>query len=181
MPNTADVRKVVTDQSKAVLEDARKPLYAVVGAGNLVLAQASQLRDLPADTQSAVDARVKEVRARIEDLGADLWQRLAELRSRAGSLQGRALSRTELRSMLERYLDVARGTYHDLAERGEKVVTETASRPAVRRVLDRAEGLLDRTGDTVEAVAEDAEETVEAATEPKVPARKATSRRAAAQ
>ena len=181
MPNTADVRRAVTDQSRAVLDDARKPLYAVVGAGNLVLAQAGQLRDLPADTQTAVDIRVREVRSRIEDLRGDLWQRLAELRSRAGSLQGRGLNRTELRSMLERYLEVARETYHDLADRGEKVVTEAANRPAVRRVLDRAEGLLDRAGDTVEAAAAGAEETIEPATEPKAPARKATGRRAAAQ
>jgi heparin binding hemagglutinin HbhA len=167
MPITTDVRRAVTGPGRAVIEDARKPLYAVVGAGNLVLEQASQLRELPADTQSAMDARVREVRTRIEDLRADLVQRFAELRSRAESLQGHALSRSELRSALERYLDRARGTYQDLAERGEKVVTETANRPAVRRVLDRAEGLLDRTGDTVEAAAAGAEQTVEAATQPK--------------
>jgi heparin binding hemagglutinin HbhA len=167
MPNTAELRRTVTDQGRAVLEDARKPLYAVVGAGNLVLEQAGQLRDLPADTQSAVDSGVKEVRTRIEDLRADLRQRLTELRSRAGSLQERTLNRAELRSALERYLDRARETYQDLAERGEKVVHEVADRPAVRRVLDRAEGLLDRTRDTTEAAAERAEQTVEAATEPR--------------
>jgi hypothetical protein len=170
----------VTDQSKAVLEDARKPLYAVVGAGHLALAQASQLRELPADTQTAMDTRVREVRTRVEDLRADLVQRFSELRSRAGSLQGRTLSWAELRSVLDRYLDLAHGTYQDLAERGEKVVTETANRPAVRRVLDRAEGLLDRTGDTVQAAAAGAEQTVEAATQPAAPARKATGRRTAA-
>jgi hypothetical protein len=171
MPNTEDVRRTVTDQGRAVLEDARKPLYAVVGAGNLVLEQASQLRDLPGDTQSAVDSRVKDVRSRIEDLRADLHQRLAELRTRAESLQGRTLNRAELRSVLERYLDLARETYHDLAERGEKVVREASDRPAVRRVLDRAEGLLDRTGDTAEAAAAGVEQTVAAATEPTGPAR----------
>src|SRR5512144_224939 len=102
MPNTTEVRKTVTDQGKAVLEDARKPLYAFVGAGDLVLARASHLRELPADTQSAMDTRVKEVRGRIDDWRADVRHRFTELRSRAESLQDRALSPAELRSWIEK-------------------------------------------------------------------------------
>jgi heparin binding hemagglutinin HbhA len=177
MPNTADVRKTVTGQGRAVLEDARKPLYAFLGAGDLVLARASQLRELPGDTQTAMDGRVREVRTRIEDLRADLRHRLAELLSRAESLQDRAPKPAELRSMVEKYLERARETYEDLAERGEKVVSEAATRPGVKRVLDRAESLLDRTGDTVDAAAAGVQETVEAATKPKAPARKTAVRR----
>jgi heparin binding hemagglutinin HbhA len=187
MPITADVRKAreaVMDQSKAVLEDARKPLYAVVGAGDLAVSRtASQLRELPADYQSAVDIRVKQVRTRIEDLRTDVLTRITELRGRATELQGRAtdtagkafVTPSELKSRVETYLDKAKEVYEDLAARGEKVVTKVSDRPAVKSVVDRAETLFDRAGDTVE----DAAATAEAATEPtshKAPTRKAATR-----
>ena len=188
MPITSDVRKAreaVVDQSKAVLEDARKPLYAVVGAGDLaVTLTASQLRELPADYQSAVDMRVKQVRTRLEDMHTDVQARITELRSKATELQGKAtdtagkafVKPSELRSRVETYLEKAKEIYEDLAARGEKVVTKVSDRPAVKSVIDRAETLFDRAEEAVEDVEE-------AATEPtarKAPARKATARRAAA-
>src|SRR5262249_19999946 len=151
MPITSDIRRAraaVAGQSKAVLEDARKPLYAAVGAGDLA---ASQLRELPAGTQAAVDSRVHQVRARLEDLRADVWTRVAGLRSRAGALPDRAPKPAELRSTLESHLGKARDLYQDLAERGEQVVSKAARRPGVKQVLDRAETLFGRTGDTVDA------------------------------
>jgi len=186
MPITNDVRKAreaVVEQSKVVLEDARKPLYAVVGAGDLAVSRtASQLRDLPAEYQSAVDTRVKQVRTRLEDLRADVTTRIADLRSRAATLQGKAndsasravVTPTELRSRVEGYLGKAKEVYEDLAVRGEKVVTKVSDRPAVKRVIDRAETLFDRT----EEAAHDAAETVADATAPKAPARKTTARKA---
>src|SRR5262249_28625445 len=179
MPISADVRKAraaVAGQSKAVLGDARKPLYAVVGAGDLA---ASQLRELPAGTQAAVDSRVHQVRTRIGDLRADVWTRLADLRSRASGLPDRAPKPAELRSTLGSYLGRARDLYQDLAERGEQVVTKAAERPGVKHVLARAETLFDRAGDTVEAAADGADETAQPATKPKAPARKTPARNAA--
>jgi heparin binding hemagglutinin HbhA len=192
MPITADVRKArvaVVDQSKAVLEDARKPLFAVVGAGDLAVTRtASQLRDLPADYQTALDSRVKQVRTRIEDLRTDVKTRIEDLRSKATELQGKATGTAgkafvkpgDLRSMVESYLDKAKEVYEDLAARGEKVVTKVSDRPAVKSVIDRAETLFDRAGDAVEHAAETVE-TAEPATDSttgKAPARKATARKA---
>jgi heparin binding hemagglutinin HbhA len=194
MPITADVRKArvaVVDQSKAVLEDARKPLFAMVGAGDLAVTRtASQLRELPADYQTALDSRVKQVRTRIEDLRTDVRTRIEDLRSRATDLQGKATGSAgkafvkpgELRSMVESYLDRAKEVYEDLATRGEKIVTKVSDRPAVKSVIDRAETLFDRAGEAVEHAAETAE-TPEPATGStrKAPARKAAARKASAQ
>jgi heparin binding hemagglutinin HbhA len=191
MPITADVRKArvaVVDQSKAVLEDARKPLFAVVGAGDLAVTRtASQLRDMPADYQSALDNRVKQVRTRIEDLRTDVKARIEDLRSKATDLQGKATGTAgkafvkpgELRSMVEGYLDKAKEVYEDLAARGEKVVTKVSDRPAVKSVIDRAETLFDRAGDAVEHAAETAEPAT-GSTAGKAPARKAPARKASA-
>jgi heparin binding hemagglutinin HbhA len=189
MPITADVRKArvaVVDQSKAVLEDARKPLYAVVGAGDLAVSRtASQLRELPADYQTAVDTRVKQVRTRIEDLRTDVKTRIEDLRSKATELQGKAtdtagkafVKPSELRSRVESYLDRAKEVYEDLAARGEKVVTKVSDRPAVKSVIDRAETLFDRAGEAVEDAAETAESAAGSTTR-KAPARKAPARKA---
>src|SRR5262249_60332780 len=123
---------------RAVRGHPRKPLYAAVGAGDLA---ASQLRELPAGTQAAVDSRVHQVRARLEDLRADVWTRVAGLRSRAGALPDRAPKPAELRSTLESHLGKARDLYQDLAERGEQVVSKAARRPGVKQVLDRPDTL----------------------------------------
>ena len=198
MPITTDVRKArvaVVDQSKAVLEDARKPLYAVVGAGDLAVARtASQLRELPADYQAAVDTQVKRVRTRLEDLRTDVQTRITELRGRATELRGRAtelqgkatgtagkafVTPGELRSRVESYLDRAKEVYEDLAARGEKIVTKVSDRPAVQSVIDRAETLFDRAGDAVHDAAETADAAVDS-TARKAPVRKAPTRRAAA-
>ncbi len=191
MPITPDVRKAreaVVDQSKAVLEDARKPLYAVVGAGDLAVTRtASQLRDLPAETQSVVDTRVKQVRTRIEDLRADVKTRITELRGKATELQGKATDTagktfkpSELKSRVESYLGKAREVYEDLAVRGEKIVTRVSDRPAVKNVIDRAENLFDRSGDAVEDAAGNVDDVVESVTSRRTTARKAPARKATA-
>ena len=191
MPITPDVRKAreaVVDQSKAVLEDARKPLYAVVGAGDLAVTRtASQLRDLPAETQSVVDTRVKQVRTRIEDLRADVKTRITELRGKATELQGKATDTagktfkpSELKSRVESYLGKAREVYEDLAVRGEKILTRVSDRPAVKNVIDRAENLFDRSGDAVEDAAGNVDDVVESVTSRRTTARKAPARKATA-
>jgi len=163
MPITTDVRRAV-DQGRAVLEDARKPLYAFVGAGDLAVSRtASQLRELPAETQSAVDDRVRLLRARLEELRTDVRTRVAGLRGKANELSGRAtelsgkaaadlqdtanrafITPAELRALVEAYLDRAKVVYEDLAVRGEKVVTTVSKRPGVKNVIGRAEALFDR-------------------------------------
>jgi heparin binding hemagglutinin HbhA len=209
MPITTEVRKArvaVVDQSRAVLEDARKPLYAVVGAGDLAVSRTTaQLRELPADTQSAVDNRVKQVRTRIEYLRADMQNRITDLRGRATDLQdkatdvaGKTFKPSELKTRVDSYLDKARELYEDLALRGEKVVTKVADRPGVKEAVARVETRFDRAGDAVERAAktadvaaghlgdaaEDVEEAVEAVgqrrTTRKPAARKSTARKAAA-
>jgi heparin binding hemagglutinin HbhA len=184
---TEDVRKTV-DQGRARLDEARKPLYAVVGAGDLAV---HQLRELPAETQAALDERMRHVRSLMEELRADLKVRITQLRDRAGQMPGRAsdtagrafVPPAELRSRVEAYLGRAKEVYDDLAVRGAKVVTKVSDQPAVKTVIDRAESLLDRGQGAVSEAAQsvsDSAEAVSEATEPKTTTRRAPRKTTAA-
>jgi heparin binding hemagglutinin HbhA len=166
MPITTEVRKAreaVVDQSKAVLEDARKPLYAVVGAGDLAVSRtATSLRVLPTETQSAVDSQVKLARTRLEGLRAELLTRISDLRGKAAELPGKA-----------------KGLYEDLAVRGEKVVTKVSDRPGVKQVIDRAETLFDRAGESAQDAAAHLDEAAQTVTERKTTTRRTPARKTA--
>ncbi|HSV65455.1 MAG TPA: hypothetical protein VLJ59_06040 [Mycobacteriales bacterium] len=184
MSITADVRKAgetVLEQGKAVLDDARKPLYAVVGAGDLAVTTAvSQVKELPGETQTAVDTRVKKAQARLDDIRTEAKARYEGLVHKATELQGKArelpskadaLKPKELRSTVETYVGKAKELYDDLAARGEKIVTKVADQPGIKTVIDRAEVLFDRVEERVEHV-------IEAATEdPEAPPRKAPAKK----
>jgi heparin binding hemagglutinin HbhA len=155
MPITEDVRKAgeaFVFQSRAALEEARKPLYAVLGAGELAVSRATtQLRELPAET----DARVKHVRTRIDDLRADVVSRLGDLRQHASSAPSLAQQPAELRSRVENYVGKALEVYADLARRGEEVATRLQSRGAHEAAA--VAGKVEDAADKIEDAAEDVE------------------------
>lgn len=159
MPITADVRKAgeaVVYQGKAVLEDARKPLYAVLGAGDLAVARATtQLRELPAETQAALNAGVQQARTRLDDLRADMTARLGDLRQRTAQAPSLAQSPAELRAKVETYVTKALEFYADLARRGEEVATRLQARGA--QGVSAAAGKVESAADAVEDAAENLE------------------------
>ena len=172
MPITEDVRKygeTVLEQGKVALDEARKPWYAAVGAGELAVGQLqAQLSQLPT-----------EVQARLRKLQEG----------------GRHLDATTLRSAVETaaeqaagaygiYATQARETYESLAHRGELVVRRLRRSPEVKETFDRAEDLVAEAGKTVakaeEAVTEPGPPaTREPAAARTAPAREAPARRAA--
>jgi histone H3/H4 len=128
MSNTTRGRgagETLVEQGRAALGEARRPLLAVVGAGDLAVRQLrEQLRDLP---------RQAPVR-RLSERAADLQGRVRSLNSAA------------VRETVEAYVSQVRSTYQDLAERGEEVLARSRARttqPGVRGALD---ALLGRSG-----------------------------------
>jgi heparin binding hemagglutinin HbhA len=184
MPITEDVRKAgeaFVYQGKAVLEDARKPLYAVLGAGDLAVARATtQLRELPSETQAALNASVKQARTRLDDLRADVTARLDDLRQRTAQAPSLAQSPTELRAKVEEYVGKALEFYADLARRGEVVATRLQARGAqgVSDVAGKVEDAADAVEDAAGDIEQDAGKTA-ASKRRSAGARKAASTRAA--
>lgn len=162
MPATTDVRKyreTVLEQSKVALGEARKPLYAAVGATNLAFDQLrSQLKELPA----------------LKDLPAETQEQLKRLQERLQERTG-TLDRARVRKAVEDYAEQARETYTTLAKRGERVVRHLRRDPRVRNVFSETEDLVERAEEAVTGrpVAPHGE----AHTEAKAPARKAPARR----
>jgi len=126
MPTGTDVKKygeTVLEQGKAAFDEARKPLFAAVGATNLAFDQLrAQLRDLPAETQ----------------------EQLRKLQGRAGTLD-----RAKVRKAVEEYAEQARDTYVTLARRGEKVVRQLRRDPRVRNAFAETEELVERAEEAV--------------------------------
>jgi hypothetical protein len=143
MPITDEVRKyreTVLEQGKVALEEARKPWYAAVGAGELAYGQLqAQLSQLPTEVQ----ARLRK----LQDGGKQIDA--ATVRSAVESAAGQAAG------AYGTYAAQARETYESLAHRGELVVRRMRRSPEVASSFDTAEELVADAGKTV-AKAEDA-------------------------
>jgi heparin binding hemagglutinin HbhA len=137
MPITTDVRKygeTVLEQSKVALDEARKPWFAAVGAGELAYGQLTQL---PTEVQA----------------------RLRKLQAEAGNLDPKDAVQTATGKALGAYGSYAaraQETYESLAHRGELVVRRLRRSDEVKSAFDKAEEIVGSAGDTVAA----AEETV---------------------
>ena len=129
MPITDDVRKY----GGTVLDEARKPWYAAVGAGELAYGQLSQqLTQLPAEVQARV-RKLQTVPAQLDP----------------------AAVRGAVETATAQGLTQARETYESLAHRGELVVRRLRRSPEVRETFDKAQELVAEAGAAV-ASAEDA-------------------------
>jgi hypothetical protein len=126
MPIPDEVRKAretVLGQGRFALEEARKPWYAAVGAGELAYGQLqAQLSQLPAEVQ----ARVHKLQTGGRQLDA------ATLRSAVENAAGQAAG------AYGAYAAQARETYESLAHRGELVVRRLRRSPEVRETFDKA-------------------------------------------
>jgi hypothetical protein len=142
MPITDDVRKygeTVLEQGKVALEEARKPWYAAVGAGELAASQLqAQLTQLPAEVQ----ARVRKLQANGRSLDPAVVREAVENATAEGL------------KAYGTYAAQAKETYETLAHRGELVVRRLRRSPEVTETFAKAQELVAEAGETV-AVAEE--------------------------
>ena len=143
MSISTDVRKygeTVIEQGKQALDEARKPWYAAVGAGDLAYDRIQQqLTQLPAEVQG----QLRRVRATAGELDAE------HLKAAVGTAAGPA------KETYVAYTGLAREQFESLAHRGELVVRRLRRSPEVRGAFDTAEGLISDAGRKV-GQAEDA-------------------------
>ena len=146
LPTTEDVRKAGEQVSAAfvtVLEQAKTPLLAALGAGDLAG---------KALTEALTKARTQVTEARTEGLPK--------------------LDAGDLRKLVDTYTSAAANLYSYLAEHGEETLDKLREQPQVKVVLDqvgdlqnRADEVLGqiarRTRSTGEKVAEDIEDAAE--------------------
>ncbi|GGI92743.1 hypothetical protein GCM10011581_32420 [Saccharopolyspora subtropica] len=136
-PKTEDVNKVREQAAQTfaeAVEQARTPLLAALGAGDLA-------------AQALLDA-VNKVRTQLNErsVPADL----TELRDR--------LDPAELRKRFDAYGQSARQFYDYLAERGEQTLHRLQEKPQVKKVWDQvgsAQGKVEETVDEVRDLADD--------------------------
>lgn len=168
-------RKQATTTIEQALEQARTPLYAALGAGELAT---EAVRDYVVKARSEAGGQAKDVQTRINELQtrlAELQARLAEVRGQArtqlrtrvselpedmAELRGR-LDAAELRQALERYLQSLQATYERLATRGEATATRLREQPQVKRAIDRVEGTIDRVEGVIDSAIGTASDTAE--------------------
>jgi hypothetical protein len=140
MPITDEVRKygeTVLEQGKVALDEARKPWYAVVGAGELAASQLQQqLAQLPA-----------EVQARIRKLQTGQFDP-AVVREAVENATAEGLK------AYGTYAAQAMQTYETLAHRGELVVRRLRRSPEVTETFAKAQDLVAEAGQTVAAAEE---------------------------
>jgi hypothetical protein len=137
MPITDDVRKygeTVLEQGKVALDEARKPWYAAVGAGELAYGQLSaQLTQLPAEVQ----ARVRKLQSVPGQLDPAIVRGAVE----TATSQGLKVYGT--------YTNQAKETYEQLAHRGELVVRRLRRSPEVKETFGKAQELVAEVNETV--------------------------------
>jgi len=162
-----DVKKA-RKQAAAALEQARTPLYAVLGAGDLA---SEAVRDYVAKARADASGQAKDVQTRVNDLQAKLSElqdrlvdvrtqvrtRVGELPDEVTELRGK-LEPAELRHALENYVQSLQDLYERLATRGEAAVAKLREKPRVKKAIDRVEEAADTTEDRVGKFVEDARE-----------------------
>ncbi|SHE50312.1 hypothetical protein [Streptoalloteichus hindustanus] len=144
MPNGEDVRKAREQAAAAVsgvLEQARTPLLAVLGAGDVA---ARSVVSLFQKMREQVAERAEAARSSVDDLPHDL----DELRSR--------LDPAELRKLVDAYAKAATQLYEYLAERGEQTLERL--RPQVERLVEQAGTVADTAQHRAEEAAGEARE-----------------------
>jgi heparin binding hemagglutinin HbhA len=169
LPTTSDTsneRRPAT----AALEQARTPLYAVLGAGELA---SEAVREYVAKARAEAGGQTRDVQTMVGDLPA----RLAELQTRLGEVRNQVRTRVgarvgelpeevaglrgrlesgELRHALESYAQSLHELYERLAVRGEAAVARLREQPRVRDAIGRIEEAADTTEERVGKFVEDA-------------------------
>jgi heparin binding hemagglutinin HbhA len=156
LPTTEDVRKAGEQAAAtfaALLEQAKTPLLAALGAGDLA---GKALSDALTKARTQVNERAEAARTAVDELPG--------LREK--------LDPSELRKLLDTYTTAASNLYSYLAEHGEETLEKLREQPQVKIVLDQVGDLQQRADDvlgnlarrtraTGEKVAEDIEDATE--------------------
>ena len=156
LPTTEDVRKAGEQAAHAfavVLEQAKTPLLAALGAGDLA---GKALTEALTKARTQVNERAEAARTAVDDLPG--------LREK--------LDPSELRKLLDTYTTAASNLYSYLAEHGEETLEKLREQPQVKTVLEqvgdlqhRADDVLGQIARRTRSVGEKAAEDVEQAAE----------------
>ena len=171
LPTAKDVKKARKQATVAVsdaLEQARTPLYAVLGAGDLateaVRDYVTKARGEATDQAKDVQARVTDLQTRLGELQDRLVEVRAQVRTKVGELpddvaelRGK-LEPTELRGALESYVQSLQDVYERLAARGETAADKLRRQPKVKQAIHRVEATADTAEDRVGKLVDDARE-----------------------
>lgn len=111
-------------------------LYAVVGAGDVVVAEAKEAYDRVKTRAESVQTRLAETRTRLSELPAEVDVEEIKAKLTVDEIKSR-LTKDELRKVTQPYVDSATDFYNNLAERGETAVERLRTQPAVQENLDR--------------------------------------------
>jgi hypothetical protein len=169
MPANTDFRKygeTLREQSRTAIEEARKPLFAAVGATNYAIDQLrSQLRDWPTETQ-----------ARVKKLSDDAQTQLRTLRERSSEQAGK-FDPTQVRKAFEDAAEQARHQYESFTSRGEKIVQQLRKDPKIKHLFADAEQVVRDADETVTGTKAPAPKgTTAKTTTPRAPAKKTTAK-----
>ena len=181
--------------NRRLLADAPKPVYAALGAADLVAASVTKrAEELPADAVQGVGKAQQGGQALLARAQGEAATRLGELRERivasrqvVSTLPDTARTAgenylTAAKSASETYLSAAKGVYASLTDRGEARAAELRKNPRLAKLLGQVGETAGEVRDTVAPVAKSAFDAVTQPvdTEPTVaelPSKRATTRK----
>lgn len=123
---TLPQRDDVTKQTNQVLEEARTPLLAVLGAGDIA---AHAVADTVTKVREQLNERAEAARSDLNDLGK--------------------VDTDELRNRVDGYAESAKQVYGYLAERGEDALGRLRTQPGVQQAWTQVEQAQDRVENAV--------------------------------
>lgn len=140
------------EQTKVVAAEASKPLYALVGAGEIAVEQskqfASKAQEQATDLREKAAKQATDLRGKVEPYFAQLQEKVEGLPE-----QLRQLDPAALKELVSKYFQEtsaqAISLYADLTNRGEKVVEELRKQPAVAKVFAGVEDAVDTVEDKI--------------------------------
>lgn len=164
LPTADDVKKARKQAADAVtdaLEQARTPLYAVLGAGDLateaVREYVTKARGEAGGQAKDVQARLTELQDRLVEVRAQVRTKVGELPDDVAELRGK-FEPAELRAALEGYVKSLQDVYEKLAARGETTADKLRRQPRVQQAMDRVEDVAETAEERVGRLVEDARE-----------------------
>ncbi|HEX2902019.1 MAG TPA: hypothetical protein VHO01_01070 [Jatrophihabitans sp.] len=182
--------QLVAAANRRLVADAPKPAYAALGAADLVAAAVTKrVEDLPVDAVNGVTKAQQTSQTLITKAQSEATAKLAELRSRVedglGSVSTlpvtvKSTGESYLTAAVaagQGYLQLAKGVYASLTDRGEAKAAQLQQDPRVNRLF----GQLSDTADSVLPAARSAfDDVVTPVRTQTAPARKASTRKPAA-
>ncbi|WP_448222030.1 heparin-binding hemagglutinin [Gordonia iterans] len=119
------------------------PVYAVVGAGDVVVQEAKDALDRLKTRAGSAQTRLAETRTRLAELPSDVSVEEIKAKLTVDELKGNVeelrtkLNKDELTKVVAPYTERATDFYNKLAERGEGAVERLRTQPVVQENLER--------------------------------------------